>query len=49
MTYVSEGLRGALVPERAAHPALDLPLVLLVAVSVLLYVGVQGFYRRAID
>jgi ABC-2 type transport system permease protein len=50
MTYVSEALRGALVPEEVPHirPWICI-VVLLVAVSVLLTVGVRGFYRRAID
>jgi ABC-2 type transport system permease protein len=49
MTYVSEALRGALVPT-TPHIAPWICLVVLVfAVSVLLVVGVRGFYRRAID
>jgi ABC-2 type transport system permease protein len=49
MTYVSEALRGALVPQ-VPHIAPWICLVVLVgAVGVLLTVGVRGFYRRAID
>jgi ABC-2 type transport system permease protein len=50
MTYVSELMRGALVPNLVQHiePWICL-VVLVVAVSVLLTVGVRGFYRRAID
>jgi ABC-2 type transport system permease protein len=50
MTYVSEAFRGAMVPEEVPHiqPWICL-VVLFFAVSVLLYVGLQGFYRRAIN
>lgn len=49
MTYVSEVLRGALVPSVPhVRPWISLA-VLLFAVGVLLTVGVRGFYRRAID
>jgi ABC-2 type transport system permease protein len=50
MTYVSEALRGAMVPGEVPHiePWICI-VVLLFAVSVLLTVGVRGFYRRAID
>jgi ABC-2 type transport system permease protein len=49
MTYVSEALRGALVPSVPhIHPWICL-LVLVVAICVLISVGVKGFYRRAID
>lgn len=49
MTYVSELLRGALVPK-VPHIAPWICLVVLVAaVSALLTLGVRGFYRRAID
>lgn len=49
MTYVSEALRGALVPD-VPHIRPWICLVVLVfAVSVLLLVGLRGFYRRAID
>jgi ABC-2 type transport system permease protein len=49
MTYVSESLRGALVPEVPHIRPWICIVVLLFAVSVLLTVGVRGFYRRAID
>ena len=49
MTYVSEAMRGALVPV-VPHIAPWICLTVLVgSVSVLLAVGVRGFYRRAID
>jgi ABC-2 type transport system permease protein len=49
MTYVSESLRGALVPGVPhIHPWICL-VVLVFAVCVLLTVGIRGFYRRAID
>ncbi|MBV9837386.1 MAG: ABC transporter permease [Solirubrobacterales bacterium] len=49
MTYVSEAMRAALVP-RVAHiePWVCL-LVLAGALTVLMAIGVRGFYRRAID
>jgi ABC-2 type transport system permease protein len=49
MTYLSESLRGALVPEVPHIRPWICIVVLLFAVSVLLTVGVRGFYRRAID
>jgi ABC-2 type transport system permease protein len=50
MTYVSEALRGALVPEKVPHIHPWICLVVLVfSVSVLIFVGLRGFYRRAID
>ena len=49
MTYVSESLRGALVPEVPHIQPWICIVVLIFAVSVLLSVGVRGFYRRAID
>ena len=49
MTYVSEGLRGALVPEVPHIRPWVCLVVLIFAVSVLLTVGLRGFYRRAID
>ena len=49
MTYVSEALRGALVPEVPHIQPWICIVVLLFAVSVLLWVGLRGFYRRAID
>ena len=49
MTYVSESLRGALVPAVPHIQPWICLLVLVFAVSVLMAVGVRGFYRRAID
>lgn len=50
MTYVSELLRGALVPEEVAHIAPWICLVALVfSIVCLMLVGLRGFYRRAID
>jgi ABC-2 type transport system permease protein len=49
MTYVSESLRGALVPGVPHIPPWICIVVLLASVTVLLTVGVRGFYRRAID
>ena len=49
MTYVSESLRGALVPQVPHIRPWICIVVLIFAVSVLLSVGVRGFYRRAID
>jgi ABC-2 type transport system permease protein len=49
MTYVSEALRGALVPEVPHIQPWICLLVLAFAVNVLIYVGLKGFYRRAID
>jgi ABC-2 type transport system permease protein len=49
MTYVSESLRGALVPVVPHIRPWICLLVLVFAVSVLIAVGVRGFYRRAID
>jgi ABC-2 type transport system permease protein len=49
MTYVSELMRGALVPS-VPHIAPWICLIVLVgSVSVLMTFGVRGFYRRAID
>jgi ABC-2 type transport system permease protein len=49
MTYVSEALRGAPVP-RVPHIRPWICLVVLVAaVTLLMAVGLRGFYRRAID
>ena len=49
MTYVSEGLRAALVPSVPhIEPWVSL-LVLPLAIAVLLAVGIRGFYRRSID
>ena len=49
MTYVSESLRGALVPSVPHIQPWICLLVLAVAICVLMSVGVKGFYRRAID
>jgi ABC-2 type transport system permease protein len=49
MTYVSEALRGALVPEVPHIPPWVCIVVLLFSVTVLISVGLRGFYRRAID
>jgi ABC-2 type transport system permease protein len=49
MTYVSEGLRAALIPRVPhVHPWISIT-VLVGSIAVLLVVGVRGFYRRAID
>jgi ABC-2 type transport system permease protein len=49
MTYVSEAMRGALVPY-VPHIRPWICLVVLVgALAVLLFIGTRGFYRRAID
>ena len=48
MTYVSEGMRAALVP-RVPHIDPWICIVVLIAASAILFwVGLQGFYRRAI-
>jgi ABC-2 type transport system permease protein len=49
MTYVSEAMRGALVPEVPHIAPWICVVVLLGANSVLIWIGVRGFYRRAID
>jgi ABC-2 type transport system permease protein len=49
MTYVSEALRGAMVPHVPHIPPWICIVVLIFSVSVLLTVGLRGFYRRAID
>jgi ABC-2 type transport system permease protein len=49
MTYVSELLRGALVPEVPHIRPWVCIVVLVFSVSVLMSVGLRGFYRRAID
>jgi ABC-2 type transport system permease protein len=49
MTYVSEALRGALVPQVPHMPPWVCIVVLIVAVGVLLTVGQRAFYRRAIN
>jgi ABC-2 type transport system permease protein len=49
MTYVSESMRAALVPS-VPHIAVWVCIVVLIgSVSVLMAIGVRGFYRRAID
>jgi ABC-2 type transport system permease protein len=49
MTYVSESLRGALVPQVPHVQPWICVVVLVGSVAVLLALGVRGFYRRAID
>jgi ABC-2 type transport system permease protein len=49
MTYVSEGMRGALVPEVPHIAPWICLLVLPSALIVLLAIGTRGFFRRAID
>jgi ABC-2 type transport system permease protein len=49
MTYVSEALRGALVPQVPHIQPWICIVVLIVSVGVLLTVGLRGFYGRAID
>jgi ABC-2 type transport system permease protein len=49
MTYVSEGLRAALVPAVPHIRPLICVLLLVASIAVLLAVGVRGFYRRALD
>lgn len=49
MTYVSESLRGALVPSVPHIQPWICLLVLVVSICALISVGVKGFYRRAID
>jgi ABC-2 type transport system permease protein len=49
MTYVSETLRGALVPTVPHIPPWICLVVLVFAVAGLMWVGLRGFYRRAID
>ena len=49
MTYVSEALRGAMVPQVPHIQPWICIVVLIFAVSVLLTIGIRGFYRRAID
>jgi ABC-2 type transport system permease protein len=49
MTYVSEALRGALVPEVPHIRPWVCIVVLVFSVTVLISVGLRGFYRRAID
>jgi ABC-2 type transport system permease protein len=49
MTYVSEALRGALVPEVPHIQPWVCLVVLVFSVTILISVGIRGFYRRAID
>ena len=49
MTYVSELLRGAMVPQVPHIRPWICIVVLIFAVTALLTVGLKGFYRRAID
>ena len=49
MTYVSEALRGALVPEVPHIRPWVCIVVLIFSVTVLISIGLRGFYRRAID
>lgn len=49
MTYVSEGLRGALIPTVPHIAPWICLLVLTASIAVLLAIGIRGFYRRAID
>ncbi len=49
MTYVSELMRGALVPSVPHIEPWICLLVLAVAISLLMAGGLRGFYRRAID
>ncbi len=49
MTYVSEGLRGALIPTVPHIAPWICILVLLGSLAVLFAVGTRGFYRRAVD
>jgi ABC-2 type transport system permease protein len=49
MTYVSEAMRGALVPEVPHIRPWVCIVVLVFSIAVLISVGLRGFYRRAID
>ena len=49
MTYVSEGLRAALVPSVPHIRPLVCVGLLLGSIALLLAIGVRGFYRRALD
>ena len=49
MTYVSEGMRAALVPSVPHIRPWVCIVVLVCSLVVLLAIGVRGFYRRAID
>ena len=49
LTYVSEGLRGAMVPlVPHIHPWICI-LMLVVAITVFTAIGVKGFLRRALS
>jgi len=49
MTYVSEGLRAALVPAVPHMRPWVCLIVLVVSITALMTIGIRGFYRRAID
>jgi ABC-2 type transport system permease protein len=49
MTYVSEGLRGALIPSVPHIEPWICLLVLVGSLALLLAIGTRGFYRRAVD
>ncbi len=49
MTYVSEGLRAALVPNVPHMRPWVCLIVLVLSIAVLMTIGIRGFYRRAID
>jgi ABC-2 type transport system permease protein len=49
MTYVSEGLRAAMVPAVPHIAAWICVIVLIASVAVLTPIGLRGFHRRAID
>jgi ABC-2 type transport system permease protein len=49
MTYVSEAMRGALVPSVPHIAPWVCVVVLLGALTTLITIGMRGFYRRAID
>jgi ABC-2 type transport system permease protein len=49
MTYVSESMRAALVPSVPHIAPWVCILVLVCSLTVLMAIGVRGFYRRAID
>jgi ABC-2 type transport system permease protein len=49
MTYVSEGLRAAMVPEVPHIRPWICLLALAGSIAVLAAIGVRGFYRRAVD
>jgi ABC-2 type transport system permease protein len=49
MTYVSEAMRAALVPEVPHIAPWVCIVVLICSITALMVIGVRGFYRRAID